>query len=141
MCLLFCIFYQKKAFEKFWKMSFSLCLFNFSSLFSLLFPQFPDWNGKTKKWIFVRTSCNSKGLVTSSRGAKEKIRLPFSWSLLKITYFQKSHTCVCCFGLFTKLKRRMALVFTTSFLHTFFMKMFIIKYPISFNIWGSGLAG
>ena len=66
-------------------------------------------------------------------GAKEKIKLPFSRSLLKITYFQKSHTCVGCFGLLTKLKRCMELVFTAGFLYTFSIKMFLIRYPISFN--------
>ena len=73
-------------------------------------------------------------------GAKEKIKSPFSWSLLKITCFQKSHTCVGCFGLFTKLKRYMELVFTAGFLYTFSIKMFLIKYSISFNNCGSGLA-
>ena len=71
----------------------------------------------------------------------EKIKLTFSWSLLKITYFLKPHTCVGCFELFTKLKRCMELVFTAGFLHTLSIKMFIIKYPITFNNGGSGLAG
>ena len=57
----------------------------------------------------------------------------FSRSLLKITYFSKSHTCVGCFGLFTKLKRCMELVFTAGFRYTFSVKMFLIKYLITFN--------
>ena len=61
--------------------------------------------------------------------AEEKIKLSFSKSLLKITYFQKSHTCVGCFGLFTKLRRCVELVFTAGFLYTFSIKMFLIKYP------------
>ena len=71
-------------------------------------------------------------------GAKEKIKLTFSWYLLKASYFEKSHTCIGYFGLFTKLKRHMELVFTVGFLHTFSIKMFHIKYPIerrNFNIW------
>ena len=103
---------------------------------------------------FCKHVLQLKGLVTSSRhfcfpkfspwkatGCKEKIKLPFSWSLLKLTYFQKSHTRIGCFGRFTKLKRRMELVFTAGFPHTFSIKMFLIKCPISLNIWGSGLAG
>ena len=38
-----------------------------------------------------------------------------------------------CFGVFTKLKRCMELVFTAGFLHTFSIKLFLIKYHISFN--------
>ena len=92
-------------------------------------------------------SYNSKRLITSCRnfvhkkwpGAKEKIKLPFSWDLLKTSYFQKSHTCIGCFGLLTKLKRHMELVFTAGFLHIFSIKMFFIKYLIkypSFNMRG-----
>ena len=35
----------------------------------------------------------------------------------------------------------MELVFTAGFQHTFSRKMLLIKYPISFIIWGSGLVG
>ena len=90
---------------------------------------------------------NLKRLVSSSRHvfnkkwlcSKEKIKLSFSWAFLKTTYFQKSHTCIGCFGLFTKLGRHMEVVFTAGFLHTFSIKMFLIKYPVkwaSLNIWG-----
>ena len=85
--------------------------------------------------------CNIKRLVTSPRhfnfpnfvhkkwlGAKEKIKSAFSWSLSKTTS-NKSHTCIGCFGLFTKLKRQTELVFTAGFLHTFSIKIFLIKYP------------
>ena len=87
-------------------------------VFSLLFPQFPDSNGKTKKRNFCNHVLQLKRLITSSGifafqnfvhkkwlCAKEKIKLPFPWYLLKTTYFQKSNTCIDCFGLFTKLKK------------------------------------
>ena len=131
-------------------MFFPLYLLNLLSFFSILCPQFPDSKGKTKKGIFISMSCNSKRLVTRSRhfgfqnfvhkkwlGAKEKIKLSFSWSLLETTYFQKSHTCIGCFGVFTKLKRHMELLSNAGFPHTFSIKMFLIKYPIkwpTFNI-------
>ena len=119
-------------------------------VFFLLIPQFPDLKSKNTKWIFLSMSCYSKRLVTRSRqfrfskfcpqkvtGCKWKNQVTF----LRIIYFQKSHICVSYFRLFTKLKRRMELVFTAAFLHTFSITMFLIKSSISFNIWGSGLAG
>ena len=58
------------------------------------------------------------------------------WSLLK---FQKSFTCIGCFGLFTEIKKGYETVyeFSADFLHTFLMKMFLIhiNWP-SFTIWG-----
>ena len=54
----------------------------------------------------------------------------------KLTYFQKL-TCIGRFGLFTKLKRGMGLVFTADFFHNFSTKNFFInaiKLP-SLNIW------
>ena len=69
---------------------FSLYLFDLLSFSSLLFPQFPDSQGKTKIGIFVSMPCNSKKLVSISRhfsfqnfvykkwiGAKEKLKLTF----------------------------------------------------------------
>ena len=122
-------------------------------VFLFLCPQFPDSKGKTKKGIFVSISCNSKRLVTSSRhfafqnfvykkwlDAKEKIKFPFSWSLLKYLIFKKlihALTVLSYLGYLVFLKSGMELVFTAGVLHTFSIKMFLIKYPIkwpSFNI-------
>ena len=93
--LVSCIFtfYEKKAFKNVENFS---SIYSIFSRFSLFLSQFPDSKGQTKKEIFVSMSWNSKRLVTSSRnfcfqnfvhknwlGAKEKIKLFFSWSLLK----------------------------------------------------------
>ena len=88
------------------------------SLFPFSFHSFQIQMVRPKKGIFVTMSCNSKRLVTSSGifafqnfvhkkwlCAKEKIKLPFPWYLLKTTYFQKTNKCIDCFGLFTKLKK------------------------------------
>ena len=88
------------------------------SLFPFSFHSFQIQMVRPNKGIFVTMSCNSKRLVTSSGifafqnfvhkkwlCAKEKIKLPFPWYLLKTTYFQKTNKCIDCFGLFTKLKK------------------------------------
>ena len=147
-------FTKRKHFKNFEKYFFLLYIQSFVVI-SFLFPQFPDSKCKTKKGIFASISGNSKRLVASSRyfcfskfcpkknhwvQRKKSVYIPFSWSLLKITYFQKSYTCIGCFWLVTKLNTCMELVFTTGFLHTFSTKMFLIKYPFSFNTWGSNQA-
>ena len=56
-----------------------------------------------------------------------KNEVTFLWFLLKATYFQKPHTCIGCFVLFTKLKGPIELVFTAGFLHIFSIKMFFLS--------------
>ena len=46
----------------------------------------------------------------------------------KILFSKKFLACIFCFGLFTKIKRGLGLVFSAYFLHTFSIKMFFIKY-------------
>ena len=103
-CLLFFIFYQKKHFKNYEK----LFLFPLTSTFLswdfqyfVFFPfsfQFLDSKGQTK--IFANMFYNSKRKITSTRrflffdsfvhkkgqGAKEKIKLPFSY-LLPFSFF------------------------------------------------------
>ena len=46
----------------------------------------------------------------------------------KILFSKKFLACIFCFGLFTKIKRGLELVFSAYFLHTFSIKMYFIKY-------------
>ena len=46
----------------------------------------------------------------------------------KILFSKKFLACIFCFGLFTKIKRGLGLVFSAYFLYTFSIKMFFIKY-------------
>ena len=86
-------------------------------------------------------SCNSKRLLTCSRyfclskfrpskvfGCKKKNQVTFFMISFKNNLFSKISYMRGCFGLFTKLKRCMKLVFTAGFLYTFSIKMFLIKY-------------
>ena len=120
----FSYFTQKKAFQKLWKIVFISSNKHFSFLRYSMFCffsfslQFPDSKSLTKKWIFVNMFCNSKRQVTSSTsflffiilsikwtGCKGKNQVTFFMVSFKITYFQKSLTCIGCFGLFTKTRK------------------------------------
>ena len=63
-------------------------------------------------------------------GAKEKIKLTFSGSLLKYVIFKSLLYAFAVLGYLPKLTRVMGLVFSADILHTFSIKMFLIKYPI-----------
>ena len=90
--------------------------------------------------------CNSKTLVTSSRpflffitlsikraGLKERNRLPFLRSLLKLLISKSLLHALAVLGYLPKFKKGMGLVFTADIHHTFFIKIFLIKYPIKWS--------
>ena len=82
-------------------------------------------------------------ILSMAMGAKVKTKLTFSWSLWKIL-FSKVLFALAVLDYLPKLRRVMGLVFSTGFLLTFSIKIFLIKYPIkwpSFTIWGVWLEG
>ena len=108
--------------------------------FFFSFPKFPDSKGQTKK-IFL------KRLVTSSMSfrylvfhypvhiwgldAEVKIKLTFHGLLFSWSYFQLNFShALAVLGYLPKIRRVMRLVFRAYFLHTFSIKIFLIKYPI-----------
>ena len=108
-------FYQKKRFKNYEKLIFifsnKLFLFlRYSVFFFLSFPV-SRFKGPDQKINFFKHVCNSKRQVSSSRTClffiilsikrgwvqKKKSSYLFMVSF-KITYFQKSLTCIACFG-------------------------------------------
>ena len=104
----FFIFYQKKAFQKLWKMVFISCkkLFSFLRYFVIFFTflfffQLPNSKGQNIKRIFLNMFLQLKErLATSSRpflffitlsirrDLVQRKKLTFSWSLLKYLFFK-----------------------------------------------------
>ena len=139
----FFIFYKKKAFQSYekWflfprKSSFRSWDIEYFSTFFISFPQFPDSKGQTKNFskhqretvIYFQVFFVFHDLVHKwGLGAKEKIKLNFSWSLLKYLIFKSFLHVLAVLGYLPKLRRVMRLVFSADFLHTFSKKMFLAK--------------
>ena len=76
-------------------------------------------------------------------GSKGKIKLTFSWSLLKhlvyglFSKFENILHALAVLGHLPKLRRVMGLVFSPEFLHSFSIKMLFINIKwLTFTIWG-----
>ena len=127
---------MKNGFYFLYKALFALEILNILSFFSFSFHSFQIQRVRPKKRIFVSIFCNSKRLVTGSRpltfhnfvdkkelSAKEKIKLTFSWSLLKQLIFKSLIHALVGLGYLPNLKRDIGLVFTADFLHTSSIKI------------------
>ena len=133
-------FYKKKAFQSYEKWflfpRFRSWDIEYFSTFFISFPQFPDSKGQTKNFskhqretgIYFQVFFVFHDLVHKwELGAKEKIKLHFSWSLLKYLIFKSFLHVLAVLGYLPKLRRVMGLVFSADFLHTFSKKMFLAK--------------
>ena len=165
MSSIFFIFYQKKAVQKLWKMGFissrKLFLFLRYSIFCCFFPFLSivsRFKGSNHKKDFSKHVLQLKErLVTSYKHflffiilsikrdwVQRKKSINFFMVSFKISYFQKSLTCIGCLGYLPKLKRVMGIDFSADFLHTLSIKVILIKYHTkrpSFNIWGEWPSG
>ena len=95
-----------------------------NTLSVLVVPAFYVFHDLVHKW----------GLRT-----KEKLKLTFSWSLLKYHILKSLLHILAVLGYLPKLRKVMGLVSSVDFLHTFCIKIFLIKCPVkwpSSSIWG-----
>ena len=90
---------------------------------------------KSTKIVLEKRSTKQDSSNTATSKVLSKIRkgkinfciVSFKTSCLRsLLKFQKSFAYIGCFGLFTKVRRHMGLIFSANFLHTFFIKMFLI---------------
>ena len=154
MCFLFSIFYQTFFISS--KKLFSFLRYSIFCYFSLFFPvsRFKEPDQKTN---FFKHDLKSKKLLTSSRPllffiilsikrgwVQRKKSSYFFYDLFYSNLFTKVSCIYWLFWLFSKIKKGMELVLTANHLHTFSIKMLLIKYPIkwpSFSIWGEWFRG
>ena len=137
LCLLFFIFYQKKVFQKLLKIVFisSIKYFSLNVLFFFLFFPVSRFKGPDQKMNFCKHVLQLKEtgnqfhaffvfrnlLQKKGLGAKKKIKLLFSWSLLKRLISKSLLHLLAILGHLPKLKRR---IYGTSFYCRFFAYLF-----------------